>query len=359
MTRPATLRARLAALGLAGILVPLAVLVAVSFVSEEDQTSRLGTDGVVTERTRGLSPWVPATAAALAVPAAAAAWWWAGRAVVPLRRITAVADEIQATSLDRRIGVLDGPAEVEALAASFDHMLDRLAASSQVQRRLVEDASHQLRTPLAVLTTGIDLALAEPVPTVEELTAGLGTAREAANRLRGVVDDLLASAHTERRAAADVATSLADVVAEAIAAHDDLARAAGVTIGVHTAESVVVAVERGPLVRAVSALVDNALRHSPTGGRIDLAIADGPDGPSVSVTDEGPGVDPGDRERIFERYWSTAEGTDDGLGIGLAVVAQIAEAHGGIHVESPVADGTGARFTLHLGRRPPAHPRTG
>ena len=57
--------------------------------------------------------------------------------------------------------------------------------------------------------------------------------------------------------------------------------------------------------------------------------------------------------RIFERYWSTAEATDDGLGIGLAVVAQVAEAHGGIYVESPVADGTGTRFTLHLGRRPP------
>jgi signal transduction histidine kinase len=336
-------------LGLVGVLVPLLVLLAVSAVSDESQTQSTDTaDGVVTERTRGLSPWVPITAAALALPAAAAAWWWAGRAVAPIERITEVANAIQATSLDRRIGLTDAPDEVQALADSFDLMLDRLAASAQVQRRLVEDASHQLRTPLAVLATNADVALAEPSPTVVDLREALVASRATVDRLQGVVDDLLATARADHHAATGV-DDLARIARDTTSAHLDLARALGVELTVSAPDRLPAAVDGASVARAVSSLVENALRHSPAGGVVEVTVGEERGLLLVSVSDQGPGIDPADRERIFERYWSGAP-TGDGLGIGLAVVKQVADGHEGVEVESPLGPEGGTRFTLHFRR---------
>jgi signal transduction histidine kinase len=350
-----TLRFRLAALGLVGILVPLAVLLLVSLASEERQTVNTDVaDGVVTERTRGLSPWVPATAAALALPAACAAWWWAGRAVVPIRRIATVADEIQATSLDRRIGLLDAPAEVQALAASFDRMLDRLATATQVQRRLIEDASHQLRTPLAVLATNADVALADPDASTEDLREAVVATRDTVVRLRSIVDDLLAAARADHHAAASVENDLARIARDACATYADLAHAREVNVVVTAPDRCPAGIDGPPVARAVMSLVENAIRHTPADSRVDVEV--GVDGTTdepgcfVAVTDQGPGIDPADRDHIFERYWTSTGSGGEGLGIGLSIVKQVAEAHGGVDVESPVGTTGGTRFTLHFRR---------
>jgi signal transduction histidine kinase len=348
--RAPTLRLRLAAIGLVGVLVPLLVLLAVSAVSEERQTeSTDASAGLVTERTRGLSPWVPLTAAALAAPAALAAWWWAGRAVVPLRQITEVAGSIQASSLDRRIGLTDAPEEVQALADSFDQMLDRLAASSQVQRRLVEDTSHQLRTPLAVLATNADVALADPDPTVHDLREALVATRDTVDRLRVVVDGLLATARADHQAATSV-DDIARIAHDAAATYADLARRQGVVVRVSGPDRLPVAVDGPSVARAVADLVENAIRHSPPGGGVEVAVGEEEGGGVVflSVADEGSGIDPAQTEQIFERYWSGGDGREGGLGIGLAVVKQVAEAHAGVTVESPLEDGRGTRFTLRF-----------
>ena len=223
---------------------------------------------------------MPLTAAALAVPAAAAAWWWAGRAVVPLRQITEVANSIQATSLDRRIGLTDAPEEVQALADSFDLMLDRLAASSQVQRRLVEDASHQLRTPLAVLATNADVALAEPSPTVDDLREALVATRDTVDRLQLVVEDLLATARAEHQAATNARRPGPHRPRRSAATYADLAGGLGVEVIVTGPDRVPAAVDGPSVARAVSSLVENAIRHSPPGGVVEVAVGE-EDGPAA------------------------------------------------------------------------------
>jgi signal transduction histidine kinase len=350
------LRVRLAVVGLVGVLLPLAVLLVVAAELDEQQVRTAvdgsdgadAVDGVVTERTRGLSPWVPATAAVLALPAAVAAWWWAGRAVVPLRRIAAVADEIQATSLDRRIGLLDAPPEVQALAGSFDRMLDRLGAAASVQQRLVEDASHQLRTPLAVLLTNAEVTLADPDAPRERLRRALTDSRDAAERLRGVIDDLLVTARTEHRAATRVAADLAAIARDAAATYAALAGGAGVELVVRGPERLPAAADGSAVARAVASLVENAIRHSSPGGTVVVHAGGDDAGPFVAVADEGPGVDPAHRDRIFDRYWTTDGPDERGLGIGLAVVRQVAEAHEGVTVDSPLGPSGGTRFTLRF-----------
>jgi two-component system OmpR family sensor kinase len=352
---PRSLRVRLAALGLVGVLIPLLLLLAVSMVSDETQSQTIDddgqtTDGQLTERTRGLSPWVPATAALLAVPAGLAAWWWAGRAVAPLERITAVADEIQATSLDRRIGELDAPDEVQALADSFDRMLDRLAAASDVQRRLLEDASHELRTPLAVLATNAQVALADPRPDVDELRRAMRATKETVDQLGAVIDDLLADARADHHAAAGVGNDLVGIAERAVATYRAAADGRDVELRLEAPDQLLAAVDGPPVARAVASLVDNAVRHSPPGGVVDMTVGLDERRAFVRVADQGPGIDREHRAQIFERYWTgdpAPEGAEH-FGIGLAVVKQVGDAHDGVEVESPLGPTGGTRFTLRF-----------
>lgn len=346
---PTSLRARLAAVALVGVLVPLLALLAVAAAVDEEQVARPGPDGVVTERTRGLSPWLPISTAAIAVPAAAAAWWWAGRAVRPLREITEVADEIGATSLDRRIGMLEAAPEVRALAERFDAMLDRLAADAEVHRRLLEDVSHQLRTPLAVLAANAEVVLAEPRPTVDDLRSAMETTQETVARMRAVVDGSLAAARAEHVAATTAGCDLVSVVNDVVATYREPARAAGVGLDVRSPQVVPLGLDPGPVGRAVASLVENAVGHAPAGTEVLIEVVDTLGEASVAVTDAGPGIAPADRPHVFERYWSTGP-RGGGTGIGLAVVKQVADAHGSVDVESPVSDHFGTRVTLRLVR---------
>lgn len=287
-----TLRSRLAAVAVVGVLVPLAVLVVVAFASSEETSVSSGSSGELVERTRALSPWVPLTAAALALPVALVAWWWAGRAV------------------------------------------DELQSATQAKDRLVEDASHQLRTPVAVVATTIDVALADPSA---DLRAALADARDGVRRIESVVDGLLADARAARREH--------DLVA--------VVRAA-TTLPFRGPDRLVVACDGPAVQRAVEALVENAVAHASDRSAVGVEVGvDAATGLGfVAVTDDGPGIPPEQLDRVFERYWSDRA---DGLGIGLAVVKQVGEAHEGVTATSPVTDGHGTRFTLHF-RRDPAPP---
>jgi signal transduction histidine kinase len=358
--RPSTLRVRLALIGLAGILVPLVVLVAVSMVSNETTRTTGDGDATVTQRTRELSPWVPATAAALAVPAALLAWWWAGRAVGPLRRVTAVADEIQLTSLDRRIGQMGAPEEVTLLAASFDRMLDRLDVATTAERRFVEDVSHQLRTPLAVLSMSADVALAKPRPTVEQLTDVIRSTKQITAQLTAIVDDLLVTARTEQQVTRQVDTDLVSIAADVKDACSASAAVGSVEIVLNAPTACIAAVDGPSVRRAVTCLVENAIRLNPPGGTVTIEVGSTSDRRHfVAVTDEGPGVQPVDQAQIFERYWS-GDAERVGLGIGLAIVKHVAEANDGIEIASPVTSAGGTTFTMFFRAGPPGvAPRAG
>jgi signal transduction histidine kinase len=341
--RGPSFRVRLALLGFVGVLVPLVVLLGVSV--SVDERSVADASGELTVRTRGLSPWVPVSAALLALPAAAAAWWWAGRAVRPIERITEVADEIQATSLDRRIHLEDAPREVQALADSFDRMLDRLAAASDVQRRLVEDTSHQLRTPLAVLATGTDVALADPDADAGDLREALEATKRTVDQLRSTVDDLLAGARARQHDAARTGNDLVALVEAARATYAGAAAADGVGIRVTSPDQLMAAIDGAPVGRAIASLIENAIRHAPPGTAVEVEVGVAGARAFVAVTDHGPGIGAEDRERVFDRYWS-GDAAADGLGIGLAIVRQVGEAHEGVDLTSPVDAAGGTRITL-------------
>lgn len=345
MRRPwRSLRVRLATLGFLAIYVPALLLFGVILATDTEVTVDTG---VPVTSTRHLSGWPLATLLALGPVAAALAWWWAGRAVRPLHRVRAVAEDIEATDLSRRIGLERGPVEVTALAASFDAMLDRLEAAAETQRRLVEETSHELRLPLAVLMTNAEVLLAHPAPSVEVYRQGLERAKAAADRLQRTIEELLVDARGRARTLDRRAVDVAAVVRALVADAGVLATARGVTVAAGGSPSVVCQVDEPTVRRAISNLLDNAIRHAPSGSTVDVQVGRSADQlVVVSVVDHGPGIPAAEQEHIFERFW---RGGEAGTGLGLPIASQIAQAHGGaVTVTSPGPAGDGAVFRLTL-----------
>src|SRR5919108_176385 len=175
-----SLRVRLAVLGFLAIYMPVLLLFGVTLATDEHETVETRDGVVTTDTATDRSAWPGWTVVALAPAAGALAWWWGGRAVRPIERVRAVAEDIEASDLGRRIGLDRGPTELVSLAASFDAMLDRLERSAHTQRQLIEETSHELRTPLSVLTTNADVLLADPNPTIDGYRRGLERAKAAA-----------------------------------------------------------------------------------------------------------------------------------------------------------------------------------
>jgi hypothetical protein len=341
-----SLRVQLAALGLVPALVTLLVLLAVAVATENVRVEVDAAGTVVTADDRGLSAWVPATAAVMAVAAAVAAWWWAGRVVRPIRDVADLADRTGSGSLADRLRLTGVATEVQTLADRFDTMLDRLAAASAVQQSLAEDASHELRTPLAVLATTADVVLARPGTPPSQLRDAVTRMRATVSRMSATVDTLLSRARAGGTWG-DGGTDLAALVRRVADEHAPTAAASGVRVTVEGPPRVPAAFDSFSLERAVANLVDNAVRHSPPGAVVTVTVGSAGSGlhrrSFTAVTDTGPGIPGDDQDRVFDRYW---RGDQGGTGIGLSLVRLVAEAHDGVEVTSPVADGHGTRFTL-------------
>jgi signal transduction histidine kinase len=295
---------------------------------------------------------------ALFVASVGVGWSVAGQVLRPIDRITAVARDITATDLSRRIA-LDGPRdELVELADTFDDMLGRLDLAFEGQRRFIHEASHELRNPLAAIRTTVEVALADDDP--REARRALEVVDRSSDRMATLVDDLLVYAR-QGRLQAEVGPVDLGAVADGVVA--DLGAAAhhrGVAlVGPTRADRAPqVSGDRRALERALTNLVVNALRHAPPGSTVRVGVGGGPGRAWLSVADEGPGIAPGDQDRIFQRFVRLpdppgpppAAGTD-GIrsGLGLAIVRQVAEAHGG-GVEVASAPGAGAVFTLWVPR---------
>jgi two-component system sensor histidine kinase MprB len=280
--------------------------------------------------------------------AAAVSRLFARRVMAPVADLTAAADHIEATGdLDRRI---DGASEDELgrLARRFNAMLDRLGASQtalsaslDTQRRLIADASHELRTPVTSLRTNAEVLRDAPDLTDAERAALLADVVAQAEELGELVTDIIELARDGDADAPVEEVRLDGIVLEAV----DRARlhAPGVVFQARVAPCVVVgAPDR--LGRAVNNLLDNAAKHSPPGGVVEVTVVGG----EVAVRDHGPGVAPADVPHVFDRFYRGAGARDrPGSGLGLAIVRQVADAHGGtIAVEE--APGGGALFRLSL-----------
>jgi signal transduction histidine kinase len=288
--------------------------------------------------------------AVMFVASLAVGWVIAGRVLAPIERITSVARDIQATDLSRRIE-LGGPEdELRRLADTFDAMLARLDAAFAAQRQFLADASHELRNPLAIIRTNLDVALSNPDADLEELRHSLVVIQRAGDRMSRLVDDLLALArgqalsfHSERL---DLGAAVADASDELVLA----AKARDITLDRTIVPGVMVSGDHDALKRAVANLLENAVRYSPPGSRVRLAVGSERGRAWVAVSDEGPGIAPEDQPRVFDRFWRADKGrsrAEGGTGLGLAIVRQIAGSHGGeVQVQSKV--GVGSTFTIWL-----------
>jgi signal transduction histidine kinase len=297
---------------------------------------------VVTDRTLDLlRDAMLISLGALALLSLGIGWVLAGRALRPVARITDVAARIEATDLAQRIALPGPDDELKRLADTFDRMLDRLAAAFAAQQRLVDDASHELRNPLAVMRTNLDVAIRDRAPTVEHLRQTVVVTSRAVDRLARQVDDLLTTA---RRADVELHESDVDLlgvlleIAEEFHAH---AQMRALHMDVRGTPGLVVTGDRDALKRAVGNLLDNAVRLAPHGSR--LIVAAGAEGiwRWLAVADEGPGIPPREQGHVFERAWSANGST----GLGLAIVRQIVEAHGGV---AQLHSSVGSTFVLWL-----------
>ncbi len=335
-----SLRTRLALLGFLAIYVPALLVFGVVVVTNVE------TDGQATTHSETVR--ITWTVLALAPLAGGLAWWWAGRAVRPIDRVRAVAEDIEATDLSRRIGLDRGPAELVSLAASFDAMLGRLEQAAETQRRLIEETSHDLRTPLSVLMANADVLLAHPDPTLEVYRQGLERSRAAAARLQATVDELLVDARGRARTIARQPADLVALVHAVVEEFGTAAAAKGIELRTTGPQMAECRVDRPTVRRAVSNLVDNAIRYAPAGTVVEIQVESEESSVAVVVTDHGSGIPPADQGLIFQRFWRNRHDVE-GTGLGLPIANQVALAHGGrLTVTSPGPAGDGCVFRLVL-----------
>jgi len=277
------------------------------------------------------------------IGAAAAGWAVARNGLRPVRRLTRNVERIARTE-DLQPLPVEGDDEIARLATAFNGMLVALSASRDRQRRLVADAGHELRTPLTSLRTNLDLLL--QADSSGGLDAGaraelLEDVRAQIEEMSTLVGDLVELARDEPLRTVVEQVDLADVVDRAVARARR--RGTDLTFDVET-EPWWVTGEPASLERAVTNLLDNAVKWSPPGGTVRIRLNHG----TLTVDDQGPGIEPSDRDQVFERFYRSDESRAmPGSGLGLSIVRQVIERHAGnVRVDETEAGGT--RMVLQL-----------
>ena len=270
----------------------------------------------------------------------------ARRITRPVEQIIAVTRRMARGQRTVRVGPITGPAEVRELAAAFDQLADTLDRQEQLRRDLVADVAHELRTPVAILQAGHEALLdgvAEPTP------AQLTSLRDEVLRLARMVTDL------QDLAAADAATlhlnrRPCDLAGLAATAADSLAgrfEAAGITLQRRLVPAQILGDPRW-LHQVITNLLTNALKFTPAGGLVTIAVAPAEAHAVLTVTDTGTGIPADELPRIFDRFWRGRQAAQtSGSGIGLTVAAELTRAHGGqLSATSQLGHGTQLSLTL-------------
>ncbi|PZS08053.1 MAG: hypothetical protein DLM64_13525 [Solirubrobacterales bacterium] len=277
--------------------------------------------------------------ALVALAAALAAAALTRRGLAPLHRLASSAEAIELTADPaRRLPSTDtgsSVSEVRQLTGVLNRMLDSLQEGRENERRFLADASHELRTPVTTLLGNVEYAARHGAHA--EVLADLQ--RDAA-RLARLVDDLLV---LEREADPEAAAAvlgdrgrvrLDELAREAVRDHE---QAGGRRLVLGALEPVTVRGDGDALARALANLIENAIVHGPADGRVTISVVKREGRALLNVSDQGPGPDPAERERVFERFWRGSEASQrPGSGLGLSIVAAIVERHGGIvEVDGP------------------------
>ena len=280
---------------------------------------------------------------------ACAGWLLAGAILRPVEEMQREAAEITSSDLGRRLSLPPADDEISRLGRTLNSMLDRIEASFVRERRFVDNASHELRTPVAILKAELDLALSR-VRTSEELETTLRSAAEETDHLARLAEDLLVLSRANDGALAihRSEVELPTLIAQVVRHFEPRAAESGVRIEIGTTPEHAF-VDPVRIRQALDDLLDNAVRHTPTGGVIRLS-AERDDGClQVRVEDSGTGFPEAFIPHAFEPF-ARSETDGNGAGLGLAIVRAIAEAHGGSADVSNRDDG-GAVVTMAIGER--------
>lgn len=281
----------------------------------------------------------------LFVSSLAVGWFVSGRTLRPIGRISLVARNIQATDLSRRID-LGGPNdELRRLADTFDGMLERLDSAFEAQRRFIQEASHELRNPLAVIRTNLEVTAADPDSTIQDYEQTCEVVGRSVERMSRVVDDLLVFGRHDALPARDEPVDVARLVGGMADEFSGIVEAQGVTIEAAATAGLWVQGDVESLRQALANLLSNAARVAPAGSAIRIAAGAEAGWVWMAVEDRGPGIEPDDQDRIFQRFERGRDPSYEGAGLGLTIVRQIVEAHRG-EVRLVSEPGRGSTFTI-------------
>ncbi len=294
--------------------------------------------------------------AAILLALGTASWWLIGLGLRPLRRMGEVAGQIAAGDLSRRVEPDDDRTEVGRLGRSLNVMLHQIEtafaereAGERRLRRFLADASHELRTPLAAIRGYSELYRIGAARDPAEIERAMHRIESESARMGGLVDDLLTLARADEvREPAREPLDLRELLEDA--RDDALAAAPERQVSLTAAGPVAIEADGDALRRVFANLLRNAIVHTPTATPIEISLEVDDEWATISVRDHGPGLPAGDANAVFGRFWraSASRGRDDGgAGLGLAIVAALASAHGG-DVSASNPPGGGALFTVRL-----------
>ena len=282
--------------------------------------------------------------------------WAIGRRILrPLHKVTAAARRASQERLDERIS-LDGPNdELKELADTFDDMLNRLDLALASQRRFVANASHELRTPLTSMRTLIDVAMAKPTRTTEQLEVLIGRVREAVDQSEALIDGLLTLARSDRGLTTHELVDLEAAAQDAIDQVATTARKSNIVIDADLSPGPTLG-DRVLLERLAANLLDNAIRYNLSGGSVGVVTGTNNDDSYITVTNTGPLIPKVAVASLFEPF-TRLDGrasNGQGVGLGLSIVTSVVNAHHGDLLAEALPDG-GMNISIRLPKATVGH----
>jgi two-component system OmpR family sensor kinase len=274
-------------------------------------------------------------------------WLGLGRGLRPLRDLTRTVEKRSPEAL-QPIPPEGWPREVGTLVNALNGLLYRLDEALAAQRQFTADAAHELRTPLTALS--LQAQVAERAVDPEKRAAALRALRQGIGRASHLVDQLLTLARLDPEAAEAprVPLRLDDLARTVVGDYSLLAAERGIDLGLAVAEPALVAGDGGALRILLGTLLDNALRYTPAGGRVDVSVRAKGDAVWLDVRDTGPGIPESERTRVFDRFYRGTDQAEPGSGLGLAIARRIADRHGAAIGLADGATGSGLKLSVQF-----------
>jgi Signal transduction histidine kinase len=288
------------------------------------------------------------------VLAAMGGWFITRSALQPIQNLIKTARNISTTDLNRRIDLTGPHDELYQLGKTLNQMLERLEQGFQSQQEFLNAVSHDLRTPLAVVRSYSDILNRWGKDDPKVIRESLPAIAKAVNVMERLVNDLLLLAKMQSGPSLNLEPVGLIELAEEVA-HEAQAITEKITVILQLTNAIIVKADEYYLKRALWALVDNAIKYTPPGGKVNIKVNENDLKEAViTIIDTGPGISPGELQKIFERFYrgDFSRSSGKGFGLGLAIAKEIVEAHGGrIEVESEIGKGSAFKIMIPLNHK--------